>query len=63
MSIVEEIVPETDITKEEATLAPIIRQILTNKDFDKLYDICPKPIAKLINSKYRVVELTGTDHK
>lgn len=58
-----EIVPEKDITKEEATLAPIIRQMLANKDFDKLYNICPKHIAKLINSKYRVVELTDTDRK
>lgn len=58
-----EIVPEKDITKEEATLAPIIRQMLVNKDFDKLYNICPKHIAKLINSKYRVVELVDVDHK
>lgn len=48
---------EPPITKEEMKQSKIIREYLKNNKFDELYNIIPNEIAKLINSKYRVLEV------
>lgn len=47
---------EPPITSEEKDKSKTIRNYLKNNKFDELYEIIPKDIAKLINSKYRVFE-------
>ena len=48
---------EPKITKEESEKSKEIRKLLREHKFNDLYKILPKPIALIINQKYRVVEL------
>ena len=48
---------EPPITNDEKDKSKIIRRMLKNKEFDELYKVVPEDIAKLINSKYRVLNI------
>lgn len=48
---------EKPITEEEMKYSKRIRECLKNKQFDELYKFLPKEVAKVINSKYRIIEL------
>ena len=48
---------EKPITEEEMKYSKRIRECLKNKQFDELYKFVPKEVAKVINSKYRIIEL------
>lgn len=50
---------EAPITQNEKNKSKIIRELLRNKEFDKLYEILPNEIARIINSKYRIIEFVN----
>ena len=49
---------EPPISKDERSNSKLIREMLKNKEFDKLYTILPKDIAIIINNKYRTIDFS-----
>lgn len=48
---------EKPITDQEMEYSKKIRECLKNKDFDELYKFLPKEVARIINSKYRIINV------
>lgn len=56
MPVVDLSLYEKPITEQEMEFSKKIRECLKNKQFDELYKFLPKEVARIINSKYRIVE-------